>query len=95
MVNLPKETKPEVSTLSKHVIPITWVESFKDCAFRPFGVRTAPVSYVIINNDSAPSIADDPITLGQSYGSSGSIILEIIKRMNHDNPVFKNDNGTV
>ena len=43
---LAKVTKPEVPKLSKHQTPIRWVESFKDCAFRIFGVRGAPLSYI-------------------------------------------------
>ena len=95
VLKLAKEEKPDVPKLSKHVTPIRWVESFKDCVSRSFGVRGAPLSYVIRDNEIAPNHLDDPLQLGKSFGSSGSVLQEMIDRMNHTNPLYKTDNATV
>ena len=92
---LSKEDKPEVPKLSKHVTPIRWVESFKDCAFRTFGVRGAPLSYVIRESDIVPTDQSDPLLAGKSYGSSGSVMQEMINRLDHVNPLFKTDNAMI
>ena len=92
---LSDETKPDVPKLTKHQTPIRWVESFKDCAFRTFGVRGAPLSYVIRDNDTVKADFEDPLSFGRAYGSSGSVMQELIDRINHTDPLFKTDNGTV
>ena len=95
VTKLSKEDKPEVPKLTKHVTPIRWVESFRDCAFRTFGVRKTPLSYVIREKEAVPTDIEDPLLLFKSYGSSGSVIQELIDRLDHTNPLFKTDNGMI
>ena len=99
------EDKPSVPILNpkKGVTPLKWLESFKDCLFHTFGVRGCPLSYVCRGDAEVPSEVDDPLAMDDNvappvpspYGSSGSIIDEMIKRMTHEHPLFKTDNNTV
>ena len=75
--------------------PIRWVESFRDCALRTFGVRDAPLLYIIRENDDVPTEMEDPLLPERAYGQSGSVVAELIKRMNYSDPLFKSDNGLV
>ena len=95
VVKLSKEDKPNVPKLTKHLTPIRWVESFKDCVLRTFGVRDAPLSYVIREESEVKIEVEDPLSLNKAYGASGSIIEEMTKRMSYDDPLFKTDNGSV
>ena len=95
VVKLSKEDKPNVPKLTKHLTPIRWVESFKDCVLRTFGVRDAPLSYVIREESEVKIEVEDPLSFNKAYGTSGSIIEEMMKRMSHDDPLFKTDNGSV
>ena len=47
IIKLSEEDRPKVPMLSKNQTPIQWMESFKDCLYRTYGVRTYPISYVI------------------------------------------------
>ena len=95
IVKLSKEDKPEIPKLSKNMTPLRWIESFKDCLYRAFGVRNSPLSYVICEDAVVPNEVDDPLSLNKAYGSSGSVVEELIKRMKHEDPLFKTDNGIV
>jgi len=92
---LAKETKPTVPTLSRTMTPIRWVESFKDCVFRTYGVRDTPLSYVIRDDAEVPSEVKDPLLPLKPFGETGSILMELVKRMSHDDPLYKTDNGSV
>ena len=56
-----KEDKQDVPVLSKNVTPIKWLESFKDTLSRTFGVRKAPLSYVIRENVQVLAKADNSL----------------------------------
>lgn len=95
LITMSKEDKPDVPALSKHVTPIKWVESFKDCLFRTYGVRVCPLLYVIRESIAVTPEVDDPLETGKSYGSSGSVLDELISRLSHTDPLFKSDNAMV
>lgn len=38
ITKLIKETKPDVPKVTKNTTPLRWIESFKDCCYRTFGV---------------------------------------------------------
>ena len=37
----------------------------------------------------------DPLLAGKAYGASNSVLDELIKRLNHDDPLYKSDNAMV
>ena len=91
---LSAEKKPDVPVLSKHQTPLKWIESFKDCLSRKYGIRTCPLLYVIKDNADVPNEVDDRLTPGCTYGQSGSILDELaIARLTHTDPLFKSDNA--
>ena len=79
---------------------IRWAPIFEDHLSRCFGA-TGPLSYIIRESAIVPIEADDPLstdptgTINGYYGSSGSLIDELVKRLPHNGPIFKNDNATV
>lgn len=87
---LKDEENPDIPVLlSKRVTPICWLESFKDCASKTFGVRNTPVSFVICDEVAVPSEVDDPLLAGSSFSSAlGSILTELVRYLNHTNPLF-------
>ena len=95
ITKLMEEDRPVVPVLSKNNTPLKWLESFKDCTYRTFGVRNCPVSYIIRDDDTVPAEADDPLQAGRAYGESGSVIDEMIRRLNHTDPLYKSDNALV
>lgn len=92
---LMKEDKPDVPKVTKNTTPLRWIESFKDCCYRTYGVRECPLLYVIRENETFTSEADDPLNVGRAYGSSGSILQEMILRLNHNDPLYNTDNSQV
>ena len=93
---LKDEDKPEVPVLSKHFTPIRWLESFRDCALRTFGIRNCPLSYVIRDVVQVPTEIEDPLLAGSAFSAtSGSVLNEMIRRLNHTDPLFRTDNSTV
>ena len=94
-ISLAKENKPDVPVLHKNNPPLKWIESFKDCLFRTYGIRKTPLLYVIRDNDTVPDEESDPLTARKAYGSSGSLLDELIARLDHTDPLFKSDNASV
>ena len=92
---LAKKDKPDVPLITKNTTPLRWIESFHNCCYNTFGVRDAPIAYVIRDDEEVPDEALDLLLAGKLFGNSGSIIDEMIKRMNHTDPLFKTDNATV
>ena len=92
---LNNEDKPQVPVLSKHITPLKWVESFKDCLLRTFGVRSAPLVYVIRDDAAVQPEENDPLLQGCAFGQSGTVLDELINRLSHDDPLFKSDNSAV
>ena len=95
IIKLSDESNPDVPTLQKNQVPIKWIESFKDCLYRTFGIRGCPLLYVIRPEVEVPPEANDPLLPTKTYGESGSVLDELINRLLHDNPLFKSDNAKV
>jgi hypothetical protein len=71
VVALSDEKKPDVPLLhNKNNTPLKWIESFKDCLFRTYGLRKTPLLYVIRDQVTPPTKAEDPLSVGKVYGSS-------------------------
>jgi hypothetical protein len=95
VLTLNKEDKASVPVLSKQVPPLKWIESFKNHLYNTFGIRKCPLLYVVREDAVVATEVDDPLQPGKSYGESGSVVDELIKRMSHTNPLFNNDNAMV
>ena len=81
LIKLEKADKPKVPALSKSQTLIKWMESFKDCLDRTFGVRCCPLSYVVRETVVVPAEVDDPLIVNKAFGESGSVVDELIKRL--------------
>ena len=94
---LKKQDDPEVPLVNdkdKEKKVIKWVPLFEDALSRTFGSK-GPLIYVLREDAAVPSEADDPLEAQAHYGSSGSMIEELIKRLPHTGSIFKDDNKTV
>ena len=50
---------------------------------------------VLRGNTEVPGEEEDPLLLNTYCGHSGSLLEELIERLPHEEPIFKNDNTTV
>jgi hypothetical protein len=73
---------------------IKWVPIFLDCLSRTYGVR-GPLAYVLRDDPDVPDQAADPLQASTHYGASGSLHDELIARLKHQGPIYKNDNTSV
>ena len=95
ILELAKEDKPDVPVLHKNSTPLKWIESFRDCLYRTYGLRKTPLLYVVRDQADVPDEEEDPLLAGKAYGASNSVLDELIKRLNHDDPLYKSDNAMV
>ncbi len=73
---------------------IKWVPVFIDCLNRSYGIH-GPLSYVLRENPLVPTEQEDPLQPDTYYGASGSLHEELIARLPHSGPIYKNDNCSV
>ena len=92
---LASEEKPDIPLLHKNTTPLKWIESFKECVYRTYGVRKTPLSYLVRANDDVPTEAEDPLINGKPYGEAGSVIDELINRLDLSDVLSKQDNSTL
>ena len=94
LISLLKEDNPDVPVLSKHVTPMKWLGLFRDCVSRTFGVRKAPLFYIIRKNVDTPSEEDDSLKINSAFSAtSESIFKELELRITHSHPSFCSNNG--
>ena len=74
-----------------NLTPLKRTESFKDCLYFTFGIRKCPLSYLIRDEVIPENEVNDPLLPNKSYGKSGSLIDEVIQRINHDSPLYCSD----
>lgn len=94
---LRKQDEPEVPLLNdkdKEKKVIRWIPLFEDALSRSFGSK-GPLIYVLRENATVESEADDPLEDNAHYGKSGSMLEELIQRLPHSGPIFRDDNKTV
>ena len=86
---------PEVPKITRNLKITRWSESFKIFLSRTYGVRKAALSYVIRENvqrtDPAPALANNR----PHSEEHGSVEGEMIARLSHDNPLYRDDNQKV
>jgi len=74
---------------------IKWAPVFLDCMSRTYGSK-GPLSYVLRGTSDVTSEVEDPLVSPNDYfGTSGSLLDELISRLPHTGPIYKNDNKTV
>lgn len=73
---------------------IKWVPTFLDSLTRTYGIN-GPLVYVLREDSEVPPEADDPLEFESYFGASGSLHEELIKRLVHTGPIYKNDNTSV
>ena len=71
-----------------------WVLIFTDCMSHTYGAA-GPLSYVLRDDPAVPPEVDDPLQNDEYYGQSGSLMDELVARLPHAGPIFKNDNASV
>ena len=95
IIKLSEEDRPKVPALSKNQTPLRWMESFKDCLYRTYGVRTCPISYVIRESAEVADEDSDPLAPGNCFRRFGSVLEELIARLNHTDPLYRTDYALV
>jgi hypothetical protein len=73
---------------------IKWIPLFEDAMSRTFGAK-GPLRYVIRETADVAAEGDDPLQPNKHYGISGSLMEELINRLPHEGPTYKDDNKTV
>lgn len=73
---------------------IKWIPLFEDAMSRTFGAK-GPLRYVIRETAAVTAEADDPLQANRHYGIAGSLLEELINRLPHTGPTYKDDNKTV
>lgn len=95
--NLKDEDEPKVPKIndadSDRKI-IRWAPIFEDYLSRCFGSK-GPLRYVVREDEAVPAEVNDPLDANSYFGASGSLIEELISRLPHTGPTFRNDNATV
>jgi uncharacterized protein YjaG (DUF416 family) len=95
--NLRDQDEPDVPLISdkdgdRKVIK--WVPIFLDTLTRTYGIH-GPLVYVLRDEPTVPTEAEDPLTNESYFGTSGSLHDELIKRLLHTGAIYKNDNTSV
>ena len=73
---------------------IKWAPIFLDCLTRSYGIH-GPLAYVLREEPVIPTEIEDPMDHDAYYGLSGSLHEELIGRLSHQGPIYKNDNTSV
>ena len=95
ILELAEGDKPDVPVLHKNSAPLKWIESFRDCLYRTYGLRKTLLLYIVHESAEVLAKADNPLENSKADGSSGSVIDELIQCLSHDDPLFKSDNTMV
>lgn len=89
------EDEPDVPKITKNMKITRWSEAFSDFLRRIIGVRNCPLFYVIREHDLVPAAAP-ALANGKPYSDEHeSVEGELIARLSHNHPVFKDDNAKV
>lgn len=97
-------TPPSVPLITKNNPPLRWADTFGDYCLNTFGVRTVPLAYVIrpvieplpeVPDDDDVNAKTDPLLPGKPFGNGGSVLNDLIARLEHDHPLYNTDNAKV
>ena len=104
IISMSEETPADVPCITKNNPPLKWTDTFKDWSMNTFGVRNAPLAYVIRDNvDVLPEVRPandtttkiDPLLDSKPHGASGSVLGDLVSRLSHTHPLYKTDNAKV
>lgn len=101
-------TVPKINDRDSDRKIIRWAPIFLDCMDATFGAK-GPLRYVLRDNATVPPEAADPLAQhvpanpatgepavpGAYFGASGSLMEELVARLPHTGPIYRNDNATV
>lgn len=74
---------------------IKWVPLFEDAMSRTFGSK-GPLKYVLRETADVPDEEDDPLANNSYYSEeAGSLLEELVARLPHTGPTYRDDNKTV
>ena len=103
-MELKKDTAPEAPSIMDRDNDrkvIKWAPIFKDCLSRTFGHR-GPLSYVLRDDATVLDEAYDPLksdattgVINSYFGLSGGLQDELVSRLKHTGPIYKQDNASV
>lgn len=89
-----EDDQPDVPKITRNLRVTKWSESFIDFLHRVNGIRHAPLAYVVRPNEA---VGPAPALIHQRPYSAdhGSIEGELIARLSHTSPLFRDDNAKV
>ena len=102
--SMSKDSSQDVPCITKTNPPLRWTDTFMDYCLNTYGVRKAPLAYIIRDNVEVPyetrpaldtTTTIDPLLDGCAYGISGSVMNDLIARLSHTHPLYKTDNAKV
>ena len=73
---------------------IRWAPLFMDNIDAIIGAK-GPLCYVLRDEDIVPLERNDPLDLNAYSGASGGLADELVARLTHIGPIYKNDNAAV
>ena len=94
-----QERKLKLPVLSKYTSPLKWCKYFKLFLNHTFGVRKVPLTYFIrdkvevdpesprARNGPDPNTTYAPLLPTKYFGSSGSVLKDLIKPSIHNHPL--------
>ena len=89
------EDAPDVPKITRNVRITNWSESFQDHVHNVIGVRHAPLAYVI-RSDETVAMPPPALAHQRPYSNAhGSVEAELIARLAHNHPLFRDDNQKV
>ncbi len=95
LLNRDEVKLPEVPKITRNLRVTRWFEAFDDFLHRVNVVRHAPLAYVVRAEAVTPAVAP-PLLHNQPHSEMhGSIEGEMIARLSHDSPMFRDDNARV
>lgn len=85
---------PKVNDKDREKKVIKWAPLFADTLSRTFGSK-GPLLYIIREDANVPNEEADPLLPNCHFGTSGSLLEELVRRLPHNGPIYQDDNKTV
>ena len=90
---LKKRDEPDVPKLTKGLTIIKYIESLRVHCMEVVGVRNCPLVAYLLRDDKVPPVTPSPLAQDQPHSEKfGSVEHEMIARLTHTHPLFRNDN---
>ena len=87
--------QPDVPKITRNTKITRWSESFQDFLARSYGVRKAPLSYIIRENVNVDPVPPPLLHRRPHSDMHGSVEGELIARLDHTSPLYRDDNQQV